>query len=150
MSDAREVRAEAERRYAETVVGTDVPTSRALQDRDAFVAGALWASAALFPGRTEAEVKAEALRDAAQDVRLCWTGTTNLRDQGDPETFHSFDAWLDVRADHIEKGAAGRAETTTATKCSCTGIETCDPCIDAGIFDPAETTTATTEDADSG
>ncbi len=60
---------------------------------------------ALLPGRTETEVKAEALRDAAQDARLCWTGTTNLRDQDDPEKAYSFDAWLDVRADHIEKEA---------------------------------------------
>lgn len=56
--------------------------------------------------RSEAEVKAEALRDAAQDVRLCWTGTTNLRDQDDPERFYSFDCWLEVRAEHLANGGA--------------------------------------------
>jgi len=60
---------------------------------------------ALRPGRSGAAVAAEALRDAAQDARLCWTGTNNLRDQDAPEKAYSFDAWLDVRADHIEKEA---------------------------------------------
>lgn len=61
---------------------------------------------ALLPGRAEAEVKVEALRDAAQDARLCWTGTTNLRAQDDPEVAYSFDAWLDARANNIARGGA--------------------------------------------
>lgn len=57
---------------------------------------------------TERDRKAavEALREAAQDARLCWTGTTNLRDRDDPEKAYSFDAWLGVRAEHLANGGA--------------------------------------------
>ena len=49
------------------------------------------------------EAKAEALREAARLTRVLWTRTTNLPDLDDAEVGYSFDRWLEVYADRIER-----------------------------------------------
>ena len=52
----------------------------------------------------KAKWQAEALRDAARDMRAAWCGSWNLHDPLDPEVAYSVDVWLEVRANRIEKG----------------------------------------------
>lgn len=53
----------------------------------------------------ERRVKAEALREAAGEMRACKdVGHWNLRDPHIPETAYSPDVWLERRADRIEEG----------------------------------------------
>ena len=53
----------------------------------------------------KAKWQAEALRDAARDMRTAWRGSWNLPDPLDPEVAYSVDVWLEVRANRIVKGA---------------------------------------------
>ena len=49
--------------------------------------------------------RAQVLRDAADLARRHWTSTTNLPDPHDPDAAYSFDVWLDVLAERIERNS---------------------------------------------
>lgn len=51
----------------------------------------------------ERAIKVEALRDHARLARNCWSANKNLRDPSDPDVSYSFDRWLEVCADEIER-----------------------------------------------
>lgn len=58
-----------------------------------------------LPGRTEVQIKAEALREAAEVMVTCKDqGHWNLRHEMDSEASGSPDVWLRWRADELERG----------------------------------------------
>jgi predicted transcriptional regulator len=63
---------------------------------------------ALLPGRTEAEVKAEALREAARAVENDETnGSPSVRELvGSIDRVLKVEAWLSARAERVERGAS--------------------------------------------
>ena len=69
--------------------------------------------ASVLNGRTEADIQAEALREAAADMRRHKDGPSwNLRHPSEDETWCSPDVWLEELADQL---AVGRNNAPTRT-----------------------------------
>jgi hypothetical protein len=90
--------------YRPSICGRPVGYPAADCTREYGHEGDHWHSAThLWLAEHDAQVVATALREAARLARFLWTGTTNLPDLDDAEVGYSFDRWLEVYADRIER-----------------------------------------------